>query len=231
MGAAGQTLKGTSMTNDSPNNGQDLAKAYITYARFIVFLALAMAAVLPLSSVLDGEKPEESLSHYYWTDKDYHRNLFVGVLCAVAVFLLLYKGLRKGADEVPLWNEAALLNVAGVATLGVAFFPVDVEKEGPSLLLSPHTLFAGGLFFCLFLVGVVLPPKADVLSTKRTRTPYVFWSVGMILGALSAFISVLVAEILLLASFAAFWYFRTRELGGLPAVPFTGRGKAGKPAD
>lgn len=212
------------MTTDSLNNGQDLAKAYIAYSRFMVVLAVALAVVLPLSSILImGENPLDSLSAYYHSDKDYHRNLFVGVLCVIAVFLLLYRGMRKGADEVPLWNEAALLNAAGGAALGVAFFPV--AEAGPSLL-SAHTIFAGGLFLCLFLVGVVLPPKTDALSSKRTRTPYVVWSAGMILGALVAFFSVLVAEILLVLSFSVFWYFRTRELRGLPAVPFMGGGKA-----
>jgi len=59
---------------------------------------------------------QTSISAYYWT-LDPERNAFVGVLCAVGVFLLLYKGYS--------WFEDRVLDLAGVSAVGIAFFPMD----------------------------------------------------------------------------------------------------------
>jgi hypothetical protein len=53
-----------------------------------------------------------SMSGYYYT---HMRNVFVGALCALGVFLLAY----AGYDEVDRW----ITNIAGLCAIGVAFFP------------------------------------------------------------------------------------------------------------
>ncbi len=53
-----------------------------------------------------------SMSGYYYTGM---RNIFVGALCALGVFLVAY----AGYDEVDRW----ITNIAGFCAIGVAFFP------------------------------------------------------------------------------------------------------------
>lgn len=53
-----------------------------------------------------------SMSGYYYT---HMRDVFVGALCALGVFLVAY----AGYDEVDRW----ITNIAGLCAIGVAFFP------------------------------------------------------------------------------------------------------------
>lgn len=53
-----------------------------------------------------------SMSGYYYT---HMRNVFVGALCALGVFLVAY----AGYDEVDRW----ITNIAGLCAIGVALFP------------------------------------------------------------------------------------------------------------
>jgi hypothetical protein len=53
-----------------------------------------------------------SMSGYYYT---HMRDVFVGALCALGIFLVAY----AGYDEVDRW----ITNIAGLCAIGVAFFP------------------------------------------------------------------------------------------------------------
>ena len=53
-----------------------------------------------------------SMSGYYYTQM---RDIFVGALCALGVFLVAY----AGYDEIDRW----ITNIAGLCAIGVAFFP------------------------------------------------------------------------------------------------------------
>ena len=64
---------------------------------------------LPISST---EPRPDSMSGYYYTDM---RNIFVGALCALGVFLAAY----DGYDDVDRW----ITNIAGLCAVGVAFCP------------------------------------------------------------------------------------------------------------
>lgn len=64
-----------------------------------------------------------SLSAYYFTPA---RDLFVGVLCTAGVLLMTYL-----AGQVRTW-DFWLSTLAGVAALGVAFFPTERPGLGPA---------------------------------------------------------------------------------------------------
>jgi hypothetical protein len=61
-----------------------------------------------------------SMSGYYYT---HMRDLFVGALCALGVFLVAY----VGYDEVDRW----ITNIAGLCAIGVAFFPPSRQSARP----------------------------------------------------------------------------------------------------
>ena len=61
---------------------------------------------------------QASISDYYHTEM---RNIFVGVLCAVALFMYAYKGYDR--------RDTIAGNLACVFALGVAFFPTSVDTS------------------------------------------------------------------------------------------------------
>ena len=105
-----------------------------------------IALCLPLALVL-GEKIrdlllsnthaaliEASISAYFHTGM---RELFVGSLCAVAVFLLCYKGYER--------RDNIAANIAGLALIVVAFFPTaeqPVEAVDAVAAIDSVTLFS-----------------------------------------------------------------------------------------
>src|SRR5688572_30364792 len=77
---------------------------------------------------------EASISAYFHTGM---RELFVGSLCAVAVFLLCYKGYER--------RDNLAANVAGLALVMVAFFPTSerpIEPVDGGAVIDSATLFS-----------------------------------------------------------------------------------------
>lgn len=67
---------------------------------------------------------QESISAYYYTPA---RNIFIGILCGIALFLVSYTGFPK--NKTDYISENALTNIAGFLALGVAFFPTSFEES------------------------------------------------------------------------------------------------------
>ena len=112
-----------------------------------IFIGL-LAIALPFWLVgldwgfFDGEPaPRDSLSAYYWSDA---REWFVGVLCAIGVFLLTYKLTETSLDNT-------LSSIAAVFVLLVVFFPTwpalsdnaIQEKLGEEWVTGLHVFAAG----------------------------------------------------------------------------------------
>jgi hypothetical protein len=76
-----------------------------------------IGSLLPIALIFGGmlfitSSMPESMSGYYYTQM---RNVFVGALCALGIFLVGY----DGYDELDRW----ITNVAGLGAIGVAFLP------------------------------------------------------------------------------------------------------------
>lgn len=84
---------------------------------------------------------ESSISHYYYSCMG---DVFVGLLCAVAIFLFTYKGHIK--EEEDLLSDSFTGNVACIFALGVAFFPT-AENNTVQTNVSWIHYIAAGLFF------------------------------------------------------------------------------------
>lgn len=126
-----------------------LVHSYLYLRRAIGLIALALPFVLILGKrIVQGGDLIGSLSGYYYTDL---RNVFVGAMCAVEVFLLAY----YGHDYVD--NIAS--TVAGLGAIGLALFPTtpggDVsgwDRTAGVLHLTFATVFFLSLaYFCLRL--------------------------------------------------------------------------------
>jgi hypothetical protein len=105
---------------------------------------------------------QPSISAYYYTSM---RNILVGDLCAIAVFLIACKGYSR--------FDAILGDLAGLCAVGVAFFPTSCGLCPSSLVSVLHATFASLLFLDLALFCLVLfrqtGPANDPTPQKLAR--------------------------------------------------------------
>ena len=127
--------------------------SYLTLRRLIGWIAVLLPPVLLASSLISSSRTDiyvskaiavsskfpDSVSGYYYTGM---RNVFVGSLCALGVFLMGY----NGYDDLDRWTTT----IAGAFALGVAFFPTAPSIANPSssqqAIGTAHLTFAGLLF-------------------------------------------------------------------------------------
>jgi hypothetical protein len=89
--------------------------SFMTIRKAVGWLGIGLPpAVLSISYLLGCCCMQDSISHYYFTEAG---DLFVGTLCAVALFLFTY----KGYDSRDKWST----NIAGLFALGVAFIATN----------------------------------------------------------------------------------------------------------
>lgn len=138
------------------------------------------------SCLVPGSHLPGSLSGFYYT---HMRNVFVGAMCAMGVFLVAYKGSQ--------WRDTWFTNVAGAAAIGIALCPTtppgsDVLKPtnpcGPispvayhasknaSALGHVHAALLGVLFAMVFLMLLIQftrpTPRAQPGPSKRRHVLY-----------------------------------------------------------
>jgi hypothetical protein len=117
-----------------PRNEPNYVRAYV-FTRFaigVLGILLPPALVLIEPALFEGlPAPRGSLSAYYYSGV---RELFVGGLWAIGVFLVVYKFLDFS------W-EGLLSSLAGVAAVLVAVFPT--ERPGDGVALTPFQVKLG----------------------------------------------------------------------------------------
>lgn len=147
-------------------------------------IAFGMPFVLTSMVEPSSLEPLTSISAYYYADEA--RDVFVGCLCAIAMFLFAYRGNRESAIDP--WMSP----LAGLFALGVAFFPTLPECAAnlPSCP-SPeqtsearvHYLSAAGLFiilaiFCLYSFQKFVGPI--LTRAQRVRSSLYYFCGGVI---------------------------------------------------
>jgi hypothetical protein len=200
----------------------------IMQRRWMSLLAFTFPLVFLVSSFLLGRTEfQSSISAYYWT-LDPERNLFIGMLCFIGAYLILYRGLT--------WIEDRALDVGGLCAVGVALFPAP-EEGG----LSAHYGFAIFFFACIFYVGIFMSrrtlPSLEPAERRFFRICYMICSsimVGVVVIGIVLFLLpkelresitaghlVFWLEAIGIWAFSAYWYTKSRELDPkLSFVPF-----------
>jgi hypothetical protein len=158
--------------------------------------------ILPLLLVIGGLKSwwwiseplavQNSLSAYYHAGSSctalegVYRDLFVGVLAAIAACCIIYSGFGK--------LENWLLNIAGICLAGVAFFPTDwpepqvleackanpdfVDYVPSQLLGLPINLhFTAAIIFFLAIMVVNICTAMDTVKIIEDDGKRAFWTV------------------------------------------------------
>lgn len=191
----------------------------------IGFLGLLLPWLLPL---IAGLRPTEGIGHAWKllpsVSAYYHTGavvVFVGVLAALAVFLLTYLGYRNQG-----WKDQTAAIIAGVAATIVALFPTAVppgvrrptwwtERIGLIHGIAATVLFATFIFFSLFLF--TQSSAARPSPGKRARnTIYIVCGLAMIVCTLWAIVAglrkapIFWPETLSLEFFAISWLTKGR---------------------
>ena len=135
-----------------------LVWSYLALRRAIGILGVSLPFVLAFGALaLQGAGIEPSISEYYYTVM---RNVFVGTLCAIGVFLISYRGYERADDRAG--------NLACTFAIGVALFPTTPPVDPTRLQVMigyVHLGFAAAFFltlayFCLALFRKTDPSKA-----------------------------------------------------------------------
>lgn len=204
--------------HDAGRLQQHMSGTYLNLRAGIGIIGAGLPVVLALGGwLLGGETLRDSMSAYYYSPL--MRDVFVGGLVSIGVFLYLYKGFSTA--------ENVALNLAGAFVVGVALFPTS----GPGSKGSPlHGIFAVLFFLC---IGYVCVTRAsDTLSLVRDadraqRLQRIYGTLGVLM-MVSPMLAIAFTYMLRPTSpsrsviffieafgvwtFAAYWLVKSREL-------------------
>ncbi|MDQ7072172.1 MAG: hypothetical protein Q9M48_15825, partial [Rhodobacterales bacterium] len=123
-----------------------------------------LTIVLIIGGLMTKGQIEPSLSNFFHTTL---RDIFVGTLFAIGIFLISYKGYQR--DDGEWFSDDLIATIAGISAFGVALFPNEsptqkietVFQEALGLSVSPLFHYASALtfFFCLGAFCFVKFPK------------------------------------------------------------------------
>jgi hypothetical protein len=217
-----------------PPSGENDILTYRRIRKAIGWLGIALPVTLVVLSLIPVFKTgiQESISDYYYTNL---RELLTGILCAVALFLIRYRGFRNKQ----FWkNDSLMTNIAGLMALGVALVPTNPSDCSLKIYtLIPvcaswigwiHYFFAGSFFLILANVSINVftigqsDNREIPLSFLNENNIYRFCGYAMILflilvpvfDAMNLFrTSTLLLEALMLFAFGISWLVKGRFLG------------------
>jgi hypothetical protein len=129
--------------------------SYLTLRKLLGGLGIMLPVVLFAGSLCMGQAVEGSISAYYYTAM---RDLFVGLLCAMALFLFCYKGYDDPDVRI---SESALANFAGAMALLVALFPTSKDLDQECIGCVANLL--GWYQYCAFSLLTVVHLGSAVL--------------------------------------------------------------------
>jgi small-conductance mechanosensitive channel len=135
--------------------------SYIALRKTVGWIGILLPFVLWFgATVVFNENPQSTISHYYYT---HMRNLFVGSLCAVGLFLFFYAGYDK-------WDDWAG-NLAAVFAIGVAWMPTS--EYGVETIGVLHFVCATLFFLILSAISIFLFTKTHkgkaIEAPKKNR--------------------------------------------------------------
>lgn len=156
--------RGNTVLQRRPQSNE-LVISYLLLRTTVGWIGMLLPFVLLVGNVVMSSTRPDSMSGYYYTPM---RNIFVGSLCALGVFLIAY----DGYDNVDRW----ITNIAGAGLIGVALCPT--KPSGPlatwqEVVGDFHVAFAACTFTALGLMALrfakrgVTPAGQDTMGSVR----------------------------------------------------------------
>ncbi|MFG0263963.1 MAG: DUF998 domain-containing protein [Rhodopirellula sp. JB055] len=135
-----------------------LVLSYLDIRRAIGLSGLLLPILLGPGGLLLGIEIQENMSSYYHTPL---RDVFVGTLCAIGIFLFCY----RGYDRIENWTA----NIGSAAAVGIALFPLDYGSDPliqKSLVGYVHTISGGVFFITLAFYSLYLFPRDSLREAE-----------------------------------------------------------------
>jgi heme A synthase len=213
------------------NKNRSIVISYLSLRRLIGILGILLPFICVLGGLLISDLPiGSSISSYYHTNM---RDLFVGILVGVALFLLTYKGYER-IDNI-------VTAMSGLAALGVAIFPsrydlVSTEPLGifqitPTISNMIHLVCAFTFFILLAINSIflfTLTKSKDIPKTRNKKIRnYIYIGCGVIIllslaillirtltgaGAVENSKTLLIFETIMLLAFGTSWLVKGKAL-------------------
>ncbi len=128
--------------------------------------------LLPLFVLaLNGFVIQSSISAYYHIDAT--RDIFVGSLCVIGVFLLTYEGYA---------NERWVTNIMGLAAIGTGLFPTARDQVSTWVSVA-HYVCAAILFCGMALLALEFFPKNQTVTRLSSPTKHLNGIIYRLCGA------------------------------------------------
>ncbi len=155
--------------DQTPQNGGRMVVSYLTLRKAIGYLGIALPFVLFFGGMLLHKLGmQSSISGYYYTPM---RDVLVGILCSIGVFMMSYKGYERRDDLAG--------DLACIFAIGTALFPTlpDDPSHREKLIGVFHLVFAALFFltlsyFCLFLFTKTDPAKTPSKQKLQRNAVY-----------------------------------------------------------
>jgi hypothetical protein len=128
--------------------------SYLQLRLYVGIIGVLLPWVLFIGTWADGYGVKPSLSGYYYTPT---RNIFVGALWGIAVFLVAYNGYDR-ADGI-------ITNIAGVCTFGVSLCPTTPGNP------AVHQVVIGDLHLTFACVAFTLLAVMALRFANHEPTP------------------------------------------------------------
>ncbi len=155
---------------------------YTTLRRSIGFIGIFFPAVLIIGARFIGDCStiQDSISEYYYTIMG---DIFVGILCAIAFFLIVYRGYDA--------HDNFATNLGGLFAVGIALFPTTHAANPTCAFINPslpggvdvlHYISAALFFITLAYISFFLftKSKGEITEMKAKRNA-VYKAVGAII--------------------------------------------------
>ena len=221
-------------TQSNPLSAENDIQTFRRIRKTIGWLGISLPFTLVLLSLIPFFKTsvQNSISEFYYTN---FRELFTGVMCAVSLFLIRY----KGTNNPVFWkNDSLLTNIAGIMALLVALFPTNPDDCSekiytiiPSCALWLgwlHYVFAAAFFIILAIISINIftigQKKTKDIPVSLLNENYIYRGCGIAIIVFMILIpvfdelnlfrgSTLVLEALALIAFGMAWLIKGRVLG------------------
>lgn len=145
----------------------EVIRNFYRVRQILGILGFCLPILLIIGGLLALGQVEASISDYYHT---LLRDLYVGIMFAIAIFLICYTGHRRGVRD--RLSDDVITTIAGVAALGVAIFP----NEGHGMTSVTQALLgketAVILHYCSAVVFLGCVGSVSFFRFARTAQPH-----------------------------------------------------------
>ncbi len=154
----------------------EMVQSYTRVRLALGVLGLALPVILLAGGLLEEAGVEPTISDFFHTT---YRDIYVGTLCAIGVFLISYRGYRREPGEVI--DDDWLATAAGAAAFGMAFLPT-ASRDGTIATVSQRyvglTVTPVGHYFCALVFFSCLAAFCFIKFARTThphrRRIYIF---------------------------------------------------------